>query len=295
MHESSAPTAHSVRKTLAAARILILDDEPTMRSVIASTLRAAGCEDVSQAGNGPDALEIIVRRRVELVVCDWLMAPMNGLQFLQALRATPHGAPLPVIMLTANSDPADAQRAQSLNVSGWLVKPISPPRLIERVCSVLSLPDQSFSLEADLGVDFSIVAEQFRARLGQQLSDLNALIASLPHQVGHVSRTWINIIRIFHFVKGQAGMFDYGLITAIAELGQHLLRAIERDFDAAPKVHHQLQRPLCALATAMSLVLESDLRGDGGAVGAKLLDKLRSVSEPVRLALEEATRAARHS
>jgi CheY-like chemotaxis protein len=295
MNDPSAPTANSVRKTLAAARILILDDEPTMRSVIASTLRAAGCEDVSQAGNGQEALETIIRKRIELVVCDWMMTPMNGLQFLQALRATPHGAQLPAIMLTANSDPADAQRAQSLNVSGWLVKPISPPRLIERVCSVLSLPDQAFSLEADLGVDFSIVAEQFRARLGQQLNDLNQLIASLPHQVGHVSGTWINIIRIFHFVKGQAGMFDYGLVTAIAELGQHLLRAIERDFDAAPKIHHQLQRPLCALATAMSLVLESDLRGDGGAVGQRLLDKLRSVSEPVRLALEEATRAARHS
>ena len=295
MNDPSAHTAHSVRKTLAAARILILDDEPTMRSVIASTLRAAGCEDVSQAGSGQEALATIIRKRIELVICDWMMTPMNGLQFLQALRAAAHGSQLPVIMLTANSDPADAQRAQWLNVSGWLVKPISPPRLIERVCSVLSLPDQAFSLEADLGVDFSIVAEQFRARLGQQLVDLNQLIASLPRQVGHVSGTWINIIRIFHFVKGQAGTFDYGLITAIAELGQHLLRAVERDFDAAPKIGHQLQRPLGALAAAMSLVLENNIRGDGGAVGQRLLDKLRSVTEPVRLALEEATRAAHHS
>ena len=295
MNDHSTATASSVRKTLAAARILILDDEPTMRSVIASTLRAAGCVDVAQAGGGQEALAKIIRKPVELVICDWMMAPMNGLQFLQVLRSTEQGAPLPVIMLTANSDPADAQRAQSLNVSGWLVKPISPPRLIERVCAVLSLPEQAFSLEADLGVDFSIVAEQFRVRLTQQLASLTELIDSLPRQIGHVSGTWINIIRIFHFVKGQAGTFEYGLITEIAELGQHLLRAIERDFDAAPKARHQLQRPLAVLAAAMTLVLENDIRGDGGEVGQRLLEKLRSVSEPVRLALEESTRAARAS
>jgi two-component system chemotaxis response regulator CheY len=283
----------SARQDLSAVRILTLDDEPTMRMIIRSILRQAGCQDVQQAGDGHSALRMIERSRMDLVICDWQMSPMNGLQFVQALRASATGGSVPVIMLTANSEATDAQSVQALNVSGWLVKPVSSRRLVERVRSVLHLPDQVFSLEADLGVDFGVIGRQYRERLKQDLDDLTKMVARLPTQVARVHESWISIIGIFHRIKGQAATFNLQLVTDIAALGQDLLRAVEEDFDAAPKLDSALYRPLAALAGAMTLVLQNNIEGDGGAVGQKLLAKLKSVTEPVRLALEEATRDAR--
>jgi CheY-like chemotaxis protein len=285
--------AASARQDLSAVRILTLDDEPTMRMLIRSILRQAGCAEVEQAGDGASALRMVDRGKIDLVICDWQMSPMNGLEFVQALRKSVTGSTVPVIMLTANSEATDVQRIQSLNVSGWLVKPISSRRLVERVRSVLHLPDQVFSLEADLGVDFGVIGRQYRERLKQDLDDLTKLVARLPHQVARVHDSWIAIIGIFHRIKGQAATFNLQLVTDIAALGQELLRAVEEDFDAAPKLDDELYRPLAALAGAMTLVLQNNLEGDGGAVGARLLAKLKSVTEPVRLALEEATREAR--
>ena len=283
----------SARQDLSAVRILTLDDEPTMRMIIRSILRQAGCAQVEQAGDGASALRMVESGGIDLVICDWQMSPMNGLEFVQALRKSATGSAMPVIMLTANSQATDAQQFQSLYVSGWLVKPVSSQRLVERVRSVLHLPDQVFSLEADLGVDFGVIGRQYRERLKQDLDDLTKMVAGLPNQVARVHETWIAIIGIFHRIKGQAATFNLQLVTDIAALGQELLRAVEEDFDAAPKLDDKLYRPLAALAGAMTLVLQNNIEGEGGAVGAKLLEKLKSVTEPVRLALEEATREAR--
>jgi hypothetical protein len=164
---------------------------------------------------------------------------------------------------------------------------------VERVRSVMHLPDQVFSLEADLGVDFGVIGRQYRERLKQDLDDLTRIVAKLPNQVMRVHDSWISMIKIFHRIKGQAATFNLDLITEIAALGQGLLRAVEEDFDAAPKMDAELYRPLAALAGAMTLVLQNNIEGDGGAVGQRLLAKLRSITEPVRVALEDATRDAR--
>jgi two-component system chemotaxis response regulator CheY len=286
MNDFSANRDGSARQDLSAVRILTLDDEPTMRMIIRSILRQAGCQDVQQAGDGHAALRMVERGGMDLVICDWQMSPMNGLEFVQTLRASVIGGDVPVIMLTANSEATDAQRIQALNVSGWLVKPVSSRRLVERVRSVLHLPDQVFSLEEDLGVDFGVIGRQYRERLKQDLDDLTKIVARLPNQVARVHDSWISMIKIFHRIKGQAATFNLELITEIAALGQELLRAVEEDFDAAPKLDAELYRPL-------ALVLQNNLEGDGGAVGERLLAKLRTITEPVRLALEDATREAR--
>jgi two-component system chemotaxis response regulator CheY len=293
MNDYSANRDASSRQDLSAVRVLTLDDEPTMRMIIRSILRQAGCQDVQQAGDGHTALRMVERGSIDLVICDWQMSPMNGLEFVQALRASVTGSGVPVIMLTASSEATDAQRIQALNVSGWLVKPVSSRRLVERVRSVMHLPDQVFSLEADLGVDFGVIGRQYRERLKQDLDDLTRIVAKLPNQVMRVHDSWISMIKIFHRIKGQAATFNLDLITEIAALGQGLLRAVEEDFDAAPKMDAELYRPLAALAGAMTLVLQNNIEGDGGAVGQRLLAKLRSITEPVRVALEDATRDAR--
>ena len=72
--------------------VLIVDDDPTMRSAIASALRSAGCNTVRQASNGDRALEVVRQGRVDLITCDCQMSPMDGLTFVRHLRRTAEGA-----------------------------------------------------------------------------------------------------------------------------------------------------------------------------------------------------------
>lgn len=84
---------------LSPVSILLLEDDPTMRSAARNTLRAAGRKTIVQTGGGHDALEVIGSRHIDLVLCDCQMAPMDGMTFLRRLRAHPAGVNLPVVML----------------------------------------------------------------------------------------------------------------------------------------------------------------------------------------------------
>ena len=127
---------------LAGTCILTLDDDQLMRSIIKGFLAQCGCRDILQARNGAEALKLFAAHPIDLVICDWMMEPMNGFEFLTEMRKFDKDPRVPVIMLTGNSEPTDALAAQHLNIAAWLVKPIAFNRLIERVGSVLSLPTQ---------------------------------------------------------------------------------------------------------------------------------------------------------
>ncbi len=100
--------------TFGCLTILTLDDDHTMRTVVGDALRAAGCRNVLQTCDGHKALAMIESRQVDLVLCDCQMEAMDGLTFLQRLRLRllPQGADMPVIMLTASNDEAEAYRAR---------------------------------------------------------------------------------------------------------------------------------------------------------------------------------------
>jgi two-component system, chemotaxis family, chemotaxis protein CheY len=281
------PTAHpSARgqQDLADLTILTLDDDPTIRSIIRSALAQCGCRNILQAESGPQALRLFETQRVDLVLCDWMMEPMNGLEFVTELRKFDKAAAVPVIMVTANSEPADAMAARHLNIAAWMLKPIAIKQLTERVWSVLSLPAQSFSLERDLGVDLGALHERYRAKLSNELRELEHLVALLPQrdrqQIGdHLS----SMLRLFHTVKGQAGTFGYDLITTLAGIGQNLLREASGDIQVIVTYQDRLHRVLSILAAAMSLVLRNDIKGSGGSAGDRLLNKLNEIVVPLRM------------
>jgi two-component system chemotaxis response regulator CheY len=283
-------------QVLAGTRILTLDDDANMRSIIRSILQQCGCPDILQASNGRDALKLFTSRPIDLVICDWMMEPMNGFQFLTDLRRFDKGASVPVIMLTGNSEPADALAAQHLNIGAWLVKPVAPKKLVERISSVLSLPTKLFSIEEDLNVDLSQFARQYRAKLSTQIGDLEKMVKNFKdHNRNEIVDHWSSIVRLFHTVKGQAGMFDYNLVTTLAGIGQDLLRQAEGNVEVLVKFQSSLQRALSVLVTAMSLVLQGDIKGKGGNVGDRLLGKINEATLPVRQMIEAELKHARRT
>lgn len=292
MLASNTAFGSSTTQDLSGVGILILDDDPNMRSLVRGALSRCGCQNILQTGNGRDALQMFSSRTIDLVICDWSMAPMSGLEFLRELRRPERALKVPVIMLTASSEPQDVALAQPFNISGWLIKPIALPQLIERVSAVLTLSAQNLTLDKGYADEVARLAEQYRAKLVNDLRDLDDALAAMQRNkvqpgsswaaAADRASTWALVDRILHNIKGQAGSFGYNLITSVAALGQLLTRALPDDINLIHNHHDEVLRCVKALVEAMRLILQNDIRGDGGAVGERLLAKLRDYVGQVR-------------
>jgi DNA-binding response OmpR family regulator len=136
-------------------RVLVVDDDPTVREVVCSYLRAE-CYDVSEAGDGETALAMVADDRPDLVVLDVMLPGVDGLEVCRQVRAT---TDLPVILLTALGAEADRVVGLELGADDYLTKPFSPRELVLRVGSVLrrsgeaAPPDLDVVRDGDLVID----------------------------------------------------------------------------------------------------------------------------------------------
>ncbi len=117
--------------------ILFVEDSPTMRRIIANSLRQVGFEEIIEAENGVDALEKVEGRAIDLVVTDWNMPEMNGAELVKTLREMPPYAEVPIIMITTRGMKDDVMTAMKLGVNGYIVKPFTPEVLQEKLKSVI--------------------------------------------------------------------------------------------------------------------------------------------------------------
>ncbi len=119
-----------------AATFLVADDSATMRMIVQATLTGAGWK-VLTAGNGQEALEVAKSHPVDLVVSDWNMPVMGGLQLIQGLREQEQYLDVPVLVLTTEDDVDSKMAARDLGVCGWLSKPVDPDVLVELASELL--------------------------------------------------------------------------------------------------------------------------------------------------------------
>ncbi len=117
-------------------RILTVEDAPNIRRLISYNLRRAGY-DVFEAADGRAAVEILQKVVPDLILLDVRMPELDGFQLLELMRRYPRAAAIPVVMLTALSQPADLDRALLLGVVDYLVKPLDPAVLLSTVARVL--------------------------------------------------------------------------------------------------------------------------------------------------------------
>jgi len=118
---------------MAAARVLIVDDEPMVREVVARYLELDGVE-VHEAADGREAQLWLDRNTPDLVVLDVMLPEIDGLSILRRLRTT---SDVPVILLTARADEVDRITGLELGADDYVVKPFSPRELAARVRTVL--------------------------------------------------------------------------------------------------------------------------------------------------------------
>ena len=122
---------------LSKLKTLIVDDMSSMRMMIKSVLRENGIVDVVEAADGEKAAEILEKNRFQLIICDWDMPNMNGLEFLQHVRAEPSLGQMPFIMLTANADRDHVAQAIEAGVNDYLTKPFKPADLMRKVSRIV--------------------------------------------------------------------------------------------------------------------------------------------------------------
>ncbi len=118
-------------------RILIVDDYKTMLRIIRNLLNQLNFVNVAEAGDGNTALEKMRSTPPELVISDWNMEPMTGLQLLREVRADATLKDTPFIMITAESKTENVVAAKEAGVSNYIVKPFNAETLKTKLVSVL--------------------------------------------------------------------------------------------------------------------------------------------------------------
>jgi two-component system, chemotaxis family, chemotaxis protein CheY len=118
------------------AKIMAVDDSVSLRKLVAGTLTAAGHE-VSEAGNGIEALNSAKKTKFDLVISDLNMPGMDGLALIKQLRQLATYKATPVLILTTEMDPNKKKEARDAGATGWLVKPFDPNQLLATIRKVL--------------------------------------------------------------------------------------------------------------------------------------------------------------
>lgn len=130
------------------ATILLVDDYIPNQFTIRSMLEEGGFQ-VSTETNGRDALRLLEATSFDLIISDISMPVMDGISFVRQLRLQAHTCHIPVIMLTASSDPADYTITKRLGIQGFLTKPVTDQELLSAVHQALANAAQAQTTALD--------------------------------------------------------------------------------------------------------------------------------------------------
>ena len=123
-------------------KLLVVDDSSTMRRIIKNTLQRLGYEDILEAEHGLQAWEIMDSvEGIKVLITDWNMPEMNGLDLVKKVRADNRFVDIPIIMVTTEGGKAEVITALKAGVNNYIVKPFTPQVLKEKLEVVLGVND----------------------------------------------------------------------------------------------------------------------------------------------------------
>ncbi len=145
----------SERGYLERIRLLIVDDNAFSRQLIKGVVQQFGAREIHESENGERAMEDVKSFKPDIIIADWVMNPINGMEFVHWLREHPDSpAPFtPVIMVSAYSHLKNIMQARDAGINEFLVKPISARALIMRLQAVIEKPRQFVRADGYFGPD----------------------------------------------------------------------------------------------------------------------------------------------
>jgi len=119
-------------------KVLFVEDSPTMRRIIANSLKKIGFSDFVEAENGEDALDKIDEQPIDLILTDWNMPEMNGEVLVKKLRDNDKYKDTPILMITTRGMKDDVIKAVKIGVNGYVVKPFTPEILRKKINDIIN-------------------------------------------------------------------------------------------------------------------------------------------------------------
>ena len=118
------------------ASILVIEDEEPLQVLLRYNLESEGYK-VRHSAQGEDALYLINEEKPDLILLDWMLPGISGIEVCRLIRAKPEARDIPIIMLTARSEEAERVRGLATGADDYLVKPFSVPELLARIKTIL--------------------------------------------------------------------------------------------------------------------------------------------------------------
>jgi two-component system chemotaxis response regulator CheY len=144
----SAPTFENLK-------VLVVEDNQHMRSLLRSLLNSLGVREVYEAGNGGAALDVLREKKCDLILTDLAMQPMDGLEFARDVRTSDKSANpfVPIIMITGHTEKHRVVAARDAGVTEFLAKPITAQSLFTRIAEIVERPRAFVRAETYFGPD----------------------------------------------------------------------------------------------------------------------------------------------
>ncbi len=114
-------------------KFLIVDDSPTMLRIIRNALKEIGYDEVEEAEDGQEAMNMLESVSPDFVITDWNMPNMNGVDLAKNIRNHPDYGRVPILMITTRGMKEDVKTAMKADVDNYIVKPFEPEVLDEKV------------------------------------------------------------------------------------------------------------------------------------------------------------------
>jgi len=123
-------------------KLLVVDDSSTMRRIIKNTLARLGYKNVLEGEDGLRGWEVLENNTdIDMLITDWNMPEMNGLELVKKVRADERFADLPIIMVTTEGGKAEVITALKAGVNNYIVKPFTPQVLKEKLAAVMGIEE----------------------------------------------------------------------------------------------------------------------------------------------------------
>ena len=119
--------------------LITVDDSLTMRRIIKNTLSKIGFKNVLEAADGIEALDVLAKENIDLIITDWNMPEMDGLEFIKNLKSNEDFKDIPILMVTTEAAKEDILDALRQGVNNYIVKPFTSDTLKAKVIKLLGL------------------------------------------------------------------------------------------------------------------------------------------------------------
>ena len=169
--------------------ILLADDEPNQIELMKFNLEKNGFL-VKSAYNGEQALDMIYEKKPNVLIADWMMPKMSGIELCRILRSNKDTKLLPIIMLSARSEEADKSLGLDTGADDYISKPFSPMELVSRVKALIRRTNTSMSIDELIVGELKISLSEMQVFRNDQLIKLGPkefkLLTLLAERPGHI-------------------------------------------------------------------------------------------------------------